>query len=137
MVRPLDVQSTPVYRQRPQTPPDSFEHTPLEKSSPHEPSIWRKDILPILWMPKWCRWDPQNPPVFSTPMNVLLICHRRQLVADKPTPSQCPGECILVFRMKHHRTWTSCKRGVTDYFFMPSGDVFRRRLVLSMIFFTQ
>ena len=41
------------------------------KTIVHKPA-WRRLRDKLTWMPPWCRWDPDHPPVFSMPMNVLF-----------------------------------------------------------------
>jgi hypothetical protein len=35
-------------------------------------SLLRRIWTILTWMPPWCRWDPNQPPVFSMSMNVLF-----------------------------------------------------------------
>jgi predicted MFS family arabinose efflux permease len=125
-----------------QSPPDSLNTSPIDKSTSHEPSIWHRIFWPLLWMPPWCRWDPQNPPVFSMPMNVLFGFAGAFTVANlyynHPILNILARDFGVSYETSSHIPTLMQAGYATGLLFLcPLGDVFRRRyFVLSMIFFT-
>lgn len=124
------------------SPPESLNTPQTEKSLPLEQSIWRRLFWPFLWMPKWCRWDPKNPPVFSMPMNVLFGFAGAFTVANlyynHPILNVLAEDFGVSYETSSHIPTLMQAGYATGLLFLcPLGDVFRRRyFVLSMIFFT-
>jgi predicted MFS family arabinose efflux permease len=128
------------------SPPDSLNPSPnpneKTKQSPSKKPIWRTLLSPFLWMPPWCRWDPANPPVFSTPMNVLFGFAGAFTVANLYYNHPILNILAKDFNVSdetssHIPTLMQAGYATGLLFLCPLGDVFRRRyFVLGMIFFT-
>ena len=125
------------------SPPDSLNASPnLDEKSRSEKKLWRTLLFPFLWVPPWCRWDSNNPPVFSTPMNVLFAFGGAFTVANLYYNHPILNILAKDFGVSdetssHIPTLMQAGYATGLLFLCPLGDVFRRRyFVLGMIFFT-
>lgn len=123
--------------------PVTMNSSPIKNDQPfYVTSLWRSLFWPFLWMPKWCRWDPENPPVFSMGMNVLFGFAGAFTVANlyynHPILNILAEEFNVSDETSSHIPTLMQAGYATGLLFLcPLGDVFRRRyFVLGMIFFT-
>lgn len=131
-----------------QTPPSDAEcgtssttaAEPRDDSS--QPTTWQLIYTVLSYTPERCRYDPDNPPKFSTALNLLFAFAASFTVANlyynHPILHLLAGE----FNVSNERASlipTLAQAGYASglLFLCPLGDVFPRRLyVLSLILFT-
>jgi hypothetical protein len=111
------------------------------KSSRPAPK-WQRVLRLLNWMPPWCRWNPESPPVFSLPMNVLFAFAGAFTVANlyynHPILNILAHEFDVAYETAS-RVPTLMQAGYATglLFLCPMGDVFKRRqFVLIMVLFT-
>jgi hypothetical protein len=113
-----------------------------EANSPKPLSRWQKMLRVLNWMPPWCRWDPENPPVFSVPMNILFAFAGTFTVANLYYNHPILNILARDFDVPYEtasRVPTLMQAGYATglLFLCPLGDVFKRRqFVLIMVLFT-
>ena len=124
-------------------PTDSTNESVTQDDKLDKPnSIWRRIFHYLNWMPTWCRWDPETPPVFSMSMNVLFGFAGAFTVANLYYNHPILNILAHDFNVPYEtasRIPTLMQAGYATglLFLCPLGDVFRRRpFVLGMIFFT-
>jgi hypothetical protein len=106
------------------------------------PGRWQKSLRLINWMPPWCRWNPDSPPVFSVPMNILFAFAGTFTVANLYYNHPILNILAHDFDVPYEtasRVPTLMQAGYATglLFLCPLGDVFKRRqFVLIMVLFT-
>jgi hypothetical protein len=111
-----------------------------EPSEP--PARWRRVLRVLNWMPPWCRWNPECPPVFSLPMNILFAFAGSFTVANLYYNHPILNILAHDFNVPYEtvsRVPTLMQAGYATglLFLCPLGDVFKRRqFVLIMVLFT-
>src|SRR3954451_13325287 len=112
----------------------------LESSRPAPK--WQQVLHVLNWMPPWCRWNPESPPVFSLPMNVLFAFAGTFTVANLYYNHPILNILALDFDVAYEtasRVPTLMQAGYATglLFLCPLGDVFKRRqFVLIMVLFS-
>jgi hypothetical protein len=103
---------------------------------------WQQILHLLNWMPPWCRWNPESPPVFSLPMNVLFAFAGTFTVANlyynHPILNILARDFDVAYETAS-RVPTLMQAGYATglLFLCPLGDVFKRRqFVLIMVLFT-
>jgi hypothetical protein len=111
------------------------------KSSRPAPK-WQQVLHVLNWMPPWCRWNPESPPVFSLAMNVLFAFAGTFTVANlyynHPILNILARDFDVAYETAS-RVPTLMQAGYATglLFLCPLGDVFKRRqFVLIMVLFT-
>ncbi|KAL8837596.1 MAG: hypothetical protein Q9170_002473 [Blastenia crenularia] len=123
------------------TPSDSSKTVSIpQKDSP--PTTWQRACDILFYTPKRCRYDPTNPPKFSTGLNLLFAFASAFTVANlyynHPILHLLAGE----FGISNERASLIPTLAQAGYaagllFLCPLGDIFPRRLyVLSLVLFT-
>jgi hypothetical protein len=114
---------------------------PKTKSSRPAPK-WQQVLHLLNWMPPWCRWNPESPPVFSLPMNILFAFAGTFTVANlyynHPILNILARDFDVAYETAS-RVPTLMQAGYATglLFLCPLGDVFKRRqFVLIMVLFT-
>ncbi|TKA76598.1 hypothetical protein B0A49_03325 [Cryomyces minteri] len=129
------------------TPPDEGRTSPSttsleEQKSTKQPSIWRRAHEIITWTPPRCRWDPQKPPVFSMPLNVLFGFAGGFTVANlyynHPILNILADEFNVPYeKVSQIPTVMQAGYAVGLLFLCPLGDLLKRRaFVCSLVLFT-
>ena len=117
--------------------PELHKETTSEQSS-----RWQKILSVLNWMPPWCRWDLDSPPVFSVPMNILFAFAGTFTVANLYYNHPILNVLAHDFHVPYEtasRVPTLMQAGYATglLFLCPLGDVFKRRqFVLIMVLFT-
>jgi hypothetical protein len=114
-----------------------------QNTKPSRPAPKWQQVLHVLnWMPPWCRWNPESPPVFSLPMNVLFAFAGTFTVANlyynHPILNILARDFDVAYETAS-RVPTLMQAGYATglLFLCPLGDVFKRRqFVLIMVLFT-
>ncbi|KAH6652597.1 major facilitator superfamily domain-containing protein [Truncatella angustata] len=121
------------------------------EAPPVEPSIGNKGmesgnafswLRSITWIPERCRYDPENPPQFSLPMNMLLGLAGTFTVANLYYPQPILNILAEEFNVSFERASTVATLSQAGYavgllFLCPLGDKLRRRpFVLTLIWLT-
>jgi hypothetical protein len=103
---------------------------------------WQQVFHVLNWMPPWCRWNPESPPVFSLTMNVLFAFAGTFTVANlyynHPILNILARDFDVAYETAS-RVPTLMQAGYATglLFLCPLGDVFKRRqFVLIMVLFT-
>jgi hypothetical protein len=113
-----------------------------EAESRESAAAWRRMLRLLNWMPPWCRWNPESPPVFSVPMNVLFAFAGTFTVANLYYNHPILNILAHDFNVPYEtasRVPTLMQAGYATglLFLCPLGDVFKRRqFVLIMVLFT-
>ncbi|PNS21724.1 Quinidine resistance protein 1 [Sphaceloma murrayae] len=113
-----------------------------EKNGSDSQSLTSKVLDILNWMPERCRWNPEKPPVFGTPMNVLFAFAGAFTVANLYYAQPILNILARDFGVSNEtsaRIPTLAQSGYCAglYLLCPLGDLFRRRpFTLSLIFFT-
>ncbi|KAF2151882.1 MFS general substrate transporter [Myriangium duriaei CBS 260.36] len=96
----------------------------------------------LTWMPQRCRWNPEKPPVFGVPMNILFAFAGAFTVANlyynQPILNILAESFGVSYETSSHVP-TLVQSGYCAGLFLlcPLGDLLRRRyLTLGLIFFT-
>lgn len=115
---------------------------PQPSSSLGRHTVWQRTYAILSYTPKRCRYDPANPPKFSTALNLLFAFAGAFTVANlyynHPILHLLAGE----FNVSNERVSLIPTLAQAGYaagllFLCPLGDVFPRRLyVLSLVLFT-
>ena len=113
-----------------------------EKETKVNTSIWKRIYNTITYTPPRCRWDPEKPPVFSMPLNVLFGFAGAFTVANlyysHPILNILAEEFDVPYE-KVSQIPTVMQAGYAAglLFLCPLGDLLPRRpFVLSLVFFT-
>ncbi|THY68197.1 MFS general substrate transporter [Aureobasidium pullulans] len=113
-----------------------------EKEIQNNTSIWKRIYNTITYTPPRCRWDPEKPPVFSMPLNVLFGFAGAFTVANlyysHPILNILAEEFDVPYE-KVSQIPTVMQAGYAAglLFLCPLGDLLPRRpFVLSLVFFT-
>ncbi|KAI1494173.1 MFS general substrate transporter [Biscogniauxia mediterranea] len=100
-------------------------------------------ILNVLnWMPRWCRYDPENPPSFTLSMNILLGFSTTFTVANLYYPQPILNIIAEDFNVSYERSSTVAALSQAGYatgllFICPLADMVpRRALILFLVFVT-
>ncbi|KAJ8131483.1 hypothetical protein O1611_g2143 [Lasiodiplodia mahajangana] len=94
------------------------------------------------WMPRWCRYDPQNPPKFTLSMNILLAFSTTFTVANLYYPQPILNVIAQDFHVSYERSSNVATLSQAGYavgllFLCPLGDIVPRRpFILFLIFAT-
>ncbi|TKX26664.1 MFS transporter-like protein 12 [Elsinoe australis] len=113
-----------------------------EKNECQNLSVKDRILAVVNWMPERCRWNPEKPPVFRTPMNVLFAFAGAFTVANLYYAQPILNILARDFNVSNEtsaRIPTLAQSGYCAGLFLlcPLGDLFRRRpFTLSLIFFT-
>jgi hypothetical protein len=113
-----------------------------EANPSRPPSRWQKILHVLNWMPPWCRWNPESPPVFSVPMNILFAFAGTFTVANLYYNHPILNILAHDFNVPYEtasRVPTLMQAGYATglLFLCPLGDAFKRRqFVLIMVLFT-
>jgi hypothetical protein len=115
---------------------------PQNTKPPRPAPKWQQVLHVLNWMPPWCRWNPESPPVFSLPMNVLFAFAGTFTVANlyynHPILNILARDFDVAYETAS-RVPTLMQAGYATglLFLCPLGDVFKRRqFVLIMVLFT-
>jgi hypothetical protein len=115
--------------------------SPKTKSSRPAPK-WQQVLHLLNWMPPWCRWNPESPPVFSLPMNILFAFAGTFTVANlyynHPILNILAHDFDVAYETASRVPALMQAGYATGLLFLcPLGDVFKRRqFVLIMVLFT-
>jgi hypothetical protein len=116
--------------------------SPQNTKSSRPAHKWQQVLHVLNWMPPWCRWNPESPPVFSLPMNVLFAFAGTFTVANlyynHPILNILAHDFDVAYETAS-RVPTLMQAGYATglLFLCPLGDVFKRRqFVLIMVLFT-
>ncbi|KAI1079749.1 major facilitator superfamily domain-containing protein [Whalleya microplaca] len=100
-------------------------------------------VLQILgWMPRWCRYDPQNPPSFTLSMNILLAFSTTFTVANLYYPQPILNVIAKDFGVSYERASNVSALSQAGYavgllFLCPLADMIPRRpFILFLIWAT-
>ncbi|KAG8631158.1 hypothetical protein KVT40_000298 [Elsinoe batatas] len=133
---------------KPTAKPDPDGHIASEQSSTEEktvsqsPSLLTRLLEMLNWMPERCRWNPEKPPVFKTPMNILFAFAGAFTVANLYYAQPILNILARDFNVSNEtsaRIPTLAQSGYCAGLFLlcPLGDLLRRRpFTLSLILFT-
>ncbi|KAL8647880.1 MAG: hypothetical protein Q9210_005296 [Variospora velana] len=111
-------------------------------TSPSPPRIWQTIYRVLSYTPKRCRYDPANPPKFSTALNLLFAFAGSFTVANLYYNHPILHLLADEFNVSNERASlipTLAQAGYASglLFLCPLGDVFPRRLyVLALVLFT-
>jgi len=125
-----------------ETASPSSPSTSDNEKSPKPQSSWDKVLSVAQWMPPWCRFDREHPPVFSTPMNVLFGFSAGFTVANLYYNHPILNILAVDFGVSYEKvseipTLMQAGYACGLLFLCPLGDLFKRRpFVLSLVFFT-
>ena len=118
------------------TPPTS--HHEISNSIP----LWRKIYNFLTWTPPRCRWDPEKPPEFSMPLNILFAFAGAFTVANLYYNHPILNILAHNFNIPYEKVPqipTVMQAGYASglLFLCPLGDLFKRRpFVLLLVLFT-
>jgi len=107
-----------------------------------EHSLWRNIYLIINYTPKRCRYNPEKPFRFSTPLNLLFGFATTFTVANLYYSHPILNKLADDFHVDQERVSLIPTLAQAGYaggllFLCPLGDLFRRRLfVLLLVWFT-
>lgn len=107
-----------------------------------QPTIWRRIYDTLTWTPPNCRWNPEDPPKFSTGLNVLFAFAGTVTVANLYYNHPILNVLAENFGVDYSEVSQIPTLGQAGYavglfFLCPLGDLLRRRpFVLSLVFFT-
>lgn len=112
------------------------------RHQPGETSTWGRARSALTWVPPWCRFDPENPPVFSLWHNTLFAFAGAFTVANLYYNQPILDILAREFDVNYEtvsRIPTLMQAGYATglLFLCPLGDLVRRRpFVLIMVFFS-
>lgn len=121
------------------TPATSGTSTSAE---PLQPTVWQRTYAVLSYTPKRCRYDPANPPKFSTALNLLFAFAGAFTVSNLYYNHPILHLLADEFSVSNERASLIPTLAQAGYaaglvFLCPLGDVFPRRLyVLSLVLFT-
>ena len=125
---------------------NSASSTSTPPTSHHETSIsiplWRKIYSVLTWTPPRCRWDPEKPPEFSMPLNILFAFAGAFTVANLYYNHPILNILAHDFNVPYDKVSqipTVMQAGYASglLFLCPLGDLFKRRpFVLLLVLFT-
>jgi len=102
-------------------------------------NLWRRTLSILNWMPKRCRYDPENPPKFTNSMNILLAFATTFTVANLYYPQPILNLIAVEFGVDNERAsnvaaLTQAGYAVGLAFLCPVADMVPRRpLILLLI----
>lgn len=108
----------------------------------NERSLWRRIYDTAFWVPPNCRWDPDEPPKFSMPLNILFAFAGAFTVANLYYNHPILNILAHDFHVPYEKVAqipTVAQAGYAGglFFLCPLGDLLPRRpFVLSLVFFT-
>lgn len=112
-------------------------------TKPENPSpTWRNILETLNWQPPWTRWNPEKPPVFSMPMNILFGFAGAFTVANLYYSHPILNVLANDFGVSYETvsqipTLAQSGYAVGLLFLCPCGDIFKRRpFVLLLVLFT-
>lgn len=103
---------------------------------------WRRVYDHVFWVPPNCRWDTENPPKFSMPLNILFAFAGAFTVANLYYNHPILNILARDFNVPYEKVAqipTVAQAGYAGglFFLCPLGDLLKRRpFVLSLVFFT-
>lgn len=112
------------------------------KSSQKKYTIWQRVYNIITYTPKRCRYDPDKPFEFSTPLNLLFAFAGAFTVANLYYSHPILNKLADDFHVSQERvslipTLAQAGYGAGLLFLCPLGDLFQRRpFVLLLVWFT-
>ena len=125
-----------------QTPSPDTSPPPEEQKSATQRSLVRRAWDIVTWTPPRCRWDPEKPPEFSMPLNVLFGFAGAFTVANlyynHPILNVLAHDFNVPY-VKVSQIPTVMQAGYAAglLFLNPLGDMLKRRpFVLGLVFFT-
>lgn len=116
--------------------------TSAKPQSGEQPTLWRRLYTVLSYTPKRCRYDPANPPKFSTALNLLFAFAGAFTVANLYYNHPILHLLADEFSVSNERASLIPTLAQAGYaaglvFLCPLGDVFPRRIyVLSLVLFT-
>lgn len=115
----------------------------VEKTSPTaRRTAWEKAAHFLTWTPRWCRWDPEKPPVFSVWHNILFAFAGAFTVGNLYYNHPILNVLAADFNVPYEtvsRIPTLMQAGYAAglLFVCPLGDLLKRRpLTLGLVLFT-
>ena len=111
-------------------------------SSHQEITLWRRVVNIISYTPRKCRYDPDRPFIFSTPLNLLFAFSGGFTVANLYYSHPILNKLATDFNVSQERvslipTLAQAGYGSGLLFLCPLGDLFRRRpFILLLVWFT-
>ncbi|KAL8757428.1 MAG: hypothetical protein Q9184_004217, partial [Pyrenodesmia sp. 2 TL-2023] len=124
------------------TPAPNAEPGTSTSAGPLKPTVWQRISTVLSYTPKRCRYDPANPPKFSTALNLLFAFAAAFTVANLYYNHPILHLLADEFSVSNERASLIPTLAQAGYaaglvFLCPLGDVFPRRLyVLSLVLFT-
>ena len=122
---------------------DPAEETQHNNETPaDEPSRWQRFSGRLLWIPPNCRWQPDNPPKFSMPLNILFAFAGAFTVANLYYNHPILNVLAHDFNVPYDKvslipTVAQVGYALGLFFLCPLGDLLKRRpFVLSLVLFT-
>ncbi|KAI9699888.1 MAG: hypothetical protein M1820_006950 [Bogoriella megaspora] len=128
--------------QESQTPSSTASPPPEDHKSVTKHSLWKKAYEIVTWTPPRCRWNPEQPPVFSMPLNILFGFAGAFTVANlyyNHPILNILAEDFNVPYVKVSQIPTAMQAGYAAglLFLCPLGDLLKRRpFVLLLVLFT-
>ncbi len=107
-----------------------------------QPPPWRRVYDTVFWVPPNCRWDPDEPPAFSMPLNILFAFAGAFTVANLYYNHPILNILARDFHVPYEKVAQIHTVAQAGYacgliFLCPLGDLLKRRpFVLSLVFFT-
>ena len=104
--------------------------------------LWKRAYDVAFWVPPNCRWDPESPPKFSMPLNILFAFAGAFTVANLYYNHPILNILAHDFGVPYEKvaqipTVAQAGYAVGLFFLCPLGDLLERRpFVLSLVFFT-
>ncbi|KAI5920969.1 major facilitator superfamily domain-containing protein [Camillea tinctor] len=111
-------------------------------NQPSTPGAMAKILSMLHWMPRRCRYDPENPPDFTLSMNILLGFSTTFTIANLYYPQPILNIIAEDFNVSYERSSTVAALSQAGYatgllLICPLADMVRRRaLILCLIFAT-
>ena len=118
------------------------EHPGGDNEATKRPNMIQHCLSILSWMPPWCRWDPEKPPVFSIWMNLLFAFAGAFTVANLYYNHPILNILAKDFDVPYiaaSRVPTLMQGGYATglLFICPLGDLFPRRpFTLLLVLFT-
>ena len=112
------------------------------KTSQNDVKLWQRILKVLNYMPKRCRYDPDNPFVFSLPLNILFGFAGAFTVANLYYSHPILNKLADDFHVSQERvslipTLAQAGYGSGLLLICPLGDLFQRRpFVLLLVWFT-
>ncbi|KAI0007424.1 MFS general substrate transporter [Xylariaceae sp. FL0662B] len=125
-----------------QDEPKSSSSTTAPNDGPKTYGTVRRVVQTLRWMPKWCRYDPKNPPSFTLSMNILLAFSTTFTVANLYYPQPILNVIARDFHVSYERASNVSALSQAGYavcllFLCPLADMVPRRpFILFLIWAT-